>query len=171
MKVTLFAWVMVLALGLSACSGRMGKEITQADTTTRAQKTAMGYGFTTDAGLLLNVGMFMDEVGGRLGSPQSVQTSESCAFGGKDRVYYYQGFQVCTNDESGREQIYEITLTDDSCCTQEGIEIGADASRVVEIYGLSHGTGETLLHYPKDGMRLLFVIREGKVSAIRYTAL
>jgi len=161
----------LLPVLLSACNGQMGEVITQADTTTDTQKTAVGYGFTADSGLRLGVGMPMDEAADKLGLPQSVQTSESCAFGGTDRAYAYPGFQVCTNDESGREQIYEITLTDDMYSTQEGIRVGTDTKQVTAIYGPSQGVDDALLCYRKDGMRLLFVIRDGVVSAIRYTAL
>ena len=98
-------------------------------------------------------------------------TSDSCAFAGKDTVYYYSDdIRITTSDDRGYEWIYEITLTNDLVETEEGISITAStADDVIAKYGASEGSSDALLVYHKDGMKLMFVIDNGVVTTIRYT--
>jgi hypothetical protein len=113
--------------------------------------------------------MAADEVLSKLGTPKDQYTSESCAFGGEDTVYYYSSIQVSTNNELGYERIYSIYLEDDLVSTEKGICVGNTADDVKSAYG-EPGANSTdaCLIYEKDGMTLSFNLTDGVVSTILY---
>ena len=71
--------------------------------------TPVGYLFTYN-NYQFGVDIVADDVLSNLGEPKDEYTSESCAFGGEDTVYYYNSIQVSTNNEYGYERIYSIYL-------------------------------------------------------------
>lgn len=154
-----------IALILCAC----GKQSVGSSTT----PAAVSGGYTVIYnGVKLSVGMPAEEALGKLGAADDKITSESCAFGGSDTVYYYgTGVQVSTNDELGYERIFSIYLSDDLVSTEEGVCIGNTVEQVKAAYGEpgSKSTGNSLA-YEKDGMTLTFFVKDGTVTSIRYDA-
>lgn len=59
-----------------------------------------------------------------LGEPDSTFESNSCAYQGKDKFYYYDGFEVLVNDVDGTERVTGITVVDDTVSTPQGVKIG-----------------------------------------------
>lgn len=59
-----------------------------------------------------------------LGEPDSTFESNSCAYQGKDKFYYYDGFEVLVNDVDGTERITGITIADDTVSNPQGVKIG-----------------------------------------------
>ena len=113
--------------------------------------------------------MIADDVLAQLGDAKDQYTSESCAFGGEDTVYYYNSIQVSTNNEYGYERIYSIYLEDDLVSTEEGICVGSTADDVKAAYGEpSAKSTDVCLIYEKDGMTLNFNLVDGVVSTILY---
>ena len=162
---------LTLALALCACGGAETP-----DTTEPAQNvnqntgstTPVGYTFTYN-GYQFGVDMIADDVLANLGEPKDEYTSESCAFGGEDTVYYYSSIQVSTNNEYGYERIYSIYLEDDLVSTEEGICVGSTAEDVKAAYGEPDGnSSDVCLIYEKDGMTLNFNLVDGVVSTILY---
>lgn len=130
--------------------------------------TPVGYLFTYN-NYQFGVDIVADDVLSNLGEPKDEYTSESCAFGGEDTVYYYNSIQVSTNNEYGYERIYSIYLEDDLVSTEEGICVGSTAEDVKSAYGEpGDKSTETCLIYEKDGMTLNFNLVDGKVSTILY---
>ncbi len=171
-KIICMALALVMLLALCAC-GEQGDNTTTttAPTTGNNDGKPVGYTFTYN-GKQIGLNMKMEDAKALIGEPTKSNTSNSCAFDGKDTVYYYaDDFRITTSDDRGYEWIYEISLTNDLVETEEGICIGSAADDVTAKYGTSEGTSDALLVYSKDGMKLMFVITDGAVTAIRYTML
>lgn len=175
-KIFCMLLAIMMLLALCACEGQKNDADQGGNkTTTTSNKPAddgKAIGFTlTYNGKQIGLNMKMDDVKGLIGNPNKSNTSDSCAFNGTDTTHYYDSIRITTSDDRGYEWIYEITLTDDLVETEEGICIGASAADVTAKYGASQGSSDALLVYSKDGMKLMFVITDGAVTAIRYTML
>ena len=158
----------MLLLALCACGGQDGNATTT-PTTANNEGKSIGYTFTYN-GKQFGLNMKMDQVKTLIGEPTKSNTSDSCAFAGTDTVYYYSDdIRITTSDDRGYEWIYEISLTNDLVQTEEGICIGSTPAEVTAKYGPSEGSSDALMVYSKDGMKLMFVITDGAVTAIRYT--
>lgn len=142
------------------------------DTTEVTEDTAdvilSGYLFTGN-GVQFGVDIPAEDILPKLGEPKDHYTSESCAFGGEDTVYYYDAFEVSTNNELGYDRIYSIYLNSDLVSTEEGICVGSSAEDVKAAYGEpGDKSTDTCLIYEKDGMELSFNLTDGVVSTILY---
>ena len=166
---TVLALTMILAL--CACGGAPETPTTPTEPQQQGntgKTTPAGYLFTYN-GYQFGVDINADEVLANLGEPRDQYTSESCAFGGEDTVYYYSSIQVSTNNEYGYERIYSIYLEDDLVSTEEGICVGSTADDVKNAYGEpGDKSTATCLIYEKDGMTLNFNLVDGLVSTILY---
>lgn len=172
-KLAVILLTLTVVLSLCACGGETGTSDTTTVPTTNAQNntgsaTPVGYTFTYN-GYQFGVDMIADAPLANLGTPKDWYTSESCAFGGEDTVYYYNSIQVSTNNEYGYERIYSIYLEDDLVSTEEGICVGSTADDVKSAYGEPGAKStDTCLIYEKDGMTLNFNLVDGLVSTILY---
>lgn len=162
---------LTMVFALCACGGT-----TTPDTTPNGgevpnkeiKTTPTGYLFTYN-GYQFGVDMAAEDVIATLGEPKDQYTSESCAFGGEDTVYYYSSIQVSTNNEDGYERIYSIYLEDDLVSTEEGICVGSTAEEVKGAYGEPGANStDSCLIYEKDSMTISFNLTDGVVSTILY---
>lgn len=170
-KLAAIVLALTMVLALCACGGTSDTPTTP---TTEPQQnntgntTPVGYLFTYN-GYQFGVDIVADDALANLGDPRDQYTSESCAFGGEDTVYYYSSIQVSTNNEYGYERIYSIYLEDDLVSTEEGICVGSTADDVKAAYGEpGDKSTATCLIYEKDGMTLNFNLVDGLVSTILY---
>ena len=164
---------LTVMLALCACGGSAD---TTPDVTTDPGKEMnpviktepSGYLFTYN-GYQFGVDMPAEDVIASLGEPKDKYTSESCAFGGEDTVYYYSSIQVSTNNEYGYERIYSIYLEDDLVSTEKGICVGSTAEDVKNAYGEpGDKSTDVCLVYEKETMTLSFNLVDGVVSTILY---
>lgn len=163
---------LTLVLALCACGGTSDTTTPQSGNNGSGSQTGKttptGYLFT-DKGVQFGVDIIADDVLSKLGEPMKKSTSESCAFGGNDTNYTFNGFEISTNDEYGYERIYSIYLSNDLVSTEEGICVGSTAEQVKTTYGEPGAKStETNLVYEKDSMTLTFVLANDLVAAIRY---
>ena len=165
-KLICIVLALICVFALCACGETENPTTTKP--TTGNHDTPRGYLFTYN-GTEFGVDMKMDSVLAKLGEPKSKYTSESCAFGGSDTVYYYSSIQISTNDELGYERIYSIYLEDDLVSTQKGISVGSTADAVKAAYGEPINATDNMLVYGKAGMTLRFNLKDGAVSTILYT--
>lgn len=171
-KFAAISMALIMVLALCACGGNAGTPNTPNNTTApnvnSGSTTPAGYTFTYN-GYQFGVDMVADAPIANLGTPKDQYTSESCAFGGEDTVYYYSSIQVSTNNEYGYERIYSIYLEDDLVSTEEGICVGSTAEDVKAAYGEPGDKSTNVcLIYEKDGMTLNFNLVDGVVSTILY---
>ena len=171
--------VLTMVLALCACTSAETPKATQPNQNNNQggnQNNNQNAGSTTPAGYTFTyndcqfgVDIVAADVLAKLGTPKDQYTSESCAFGGEDTVYYYSSIQVSTNNEDGYERIYSIYLEDDLVSTEEGICVGSSAEDVKNAYGEpSANSTDVCLIYEKDGMTLNFNLVDGVVSTILY---
>ena len=166
--------VLTMVMALCACGSAGTPNTTEATKNNQnnnqntGNTTPVGYTFTYND-CQFGVDMIADDVLAKLGTPKDQYTSESCAFGGEDTVYYYSSIQVSTNNEYGYERIYSIYLEDDLVSTEEGICVGSTAEDVKSAYGEpGANSSDVCLIYEKDGMTLNFNLVDGLVATILY---
>ena len=128
--------------------------------------------FKTTDGVTVSIGADADPVIVKLGTPGSVNSSESCGgFAGKDYVYTYKGFRVSTTPAEGGQMICKVELTDDSVKTPEGLYIGMSRADVEEaMKGYSAETVGVNLSYSTETAVLNVAFRDDCVSGIIYVA-
>lgn len=170
-KIAAIFLALTMVLTLCACGSAETPDVTEPPQNANqntGSTTPVGYTFTYN-GYQFGVDMIADDVLANLGEPKDEYTSESCAFGGEDTVYYYNSIQVSTNNEYGYERIYSIYLEDDLVSTEEGISVGSTAEDVKSAYGEpGDKSTDVCLIYEMDGMTLNFNLVDGLVSTILY---
>lgn len=114
-----------------------------------------------------SVGDDVDEVTARLGECNSMSSAPSCAGGGFDEVYRYNGLKILAHRDAKGAKITEIDLLSDLLPTAEGVFIGDDADKIKEIYGEGEGFSGGV-EYRAEGCRLRFFITDGRVTGIKY---
>ena len=80
-----------------------------------------------------------------LGEPDSTFESNSCAYQGKDKFYYYDGFEVLVNDVDGTERITGITIADDTVSNPQGVKIGMKIDEALALMDASARSTPTTL--------------------------
>lgn len=164
---------LTLVLALCACGGTPAtptepQSNNNGNNNVEIKTEPTGYLFTYN-GYQFGVDITAEDVLKALGEPKDKYTSESCAFGGEDTVYYYNSIQISTNNEYGYERIYSIYLEDDLVSTEEDICVGSTVEDVKNTYGdPSPNSTETCLIYEMEGMTLNFNLVDGVVSTILY---
>ncbi len=103
-----------------------------------------------------------------LGEPVSYYEAPSCAFGDLDKIYTYSGFELDTYSLEGVDYVSAVILKDDSVATPEGLCIGDNADKVVELYGEATTSDDSSMTYVKDHMKLCILIKDGAVANIQY---
>lgn len=169
-KFAAIALALTMVLALCACGANPeNPEVTTTPPSgNTGSTTPVGYTFTYN-GYQFGVDMIADEALANLGELKDQYTSESCAFGGEDTVYYYNSIQVSTNNEYGYERIYSIYLEDDLVSTEEGICVGSTVEDVKSAYGEpGDKSSDVCMIYELDGMTLNFNLVDGVVSTILY---
>lgn len=103
-----------------------------------------------------------------LGQDYEYFETASCAFDGMDKFYYYNNITVMTNDIDGKELVTDMYFTNDAMGTPEGVRIGNDYAKVIDVYGSDYDMNGTAMEYMDGNTIFTIDIAEGKVSAIEY---
>ena len=113
-----------------------------------------------------------DEVLSALGEPDSSFESNSCAYQGKDKYYYYDGFEILVNDVDGTERITGITVADDTVQTPQGVKIGMKIDEALKLMdGFEYTqSGDTYKFTVGSTVFSLKAGEDGTISAADYTA-
>lgn len=106
-----------------------------------------------------------------LGEADSYFEAPSCAFQGLDKIYSYSGFEINTYPNGEKDYISSVYLKDDSVETDKGICIGSTLDEVIEAYGDDYTEKSGEYVYTSGQTRLSFLIGDGCVSAITYSAI
>lgn len=153
----------VVCLTFIACAGKGG------ETGTEATTTASAAGYTLKIGTV-TIAMRENATDALavLGTPKSREATGSCAYGGEDIRYTYDHFVLLTYESDGAEYFSQISLSDDTYATPEGIRIGDSADKVKSAYGTPANETATSVSYVKGNTKLLFLLRDGSVTNIQY---
>ena len=106
-----------------------------------------------------------------LGEANSYFEAPSCAFQGLDKIYSYSGFEINTYPNGEKDYISSVYLKDDSVETDKGIFIGSSLEDVKKAYGDKYTEKNGEYVYTLGQTRLSFLIEDGYVSAITYSAI
>ena len=121
-------------------------------------------------GVTVRVGENVDNATSALGEYNSLYLAPSCAVSGVDQMYVYNGFRLTAYPEADKHIIYIIELTNDTVSTAEGVSVGDTREKVISVYGETYeSVGESVRYKGRDCL-LQFIIREGKVTSIKYLA-
>ena len=158
-----------LVLSLAGCGGET--KVITGSSATKGSSAAAGSGgeYVFKAkDVEIHINSEAKAVLDKLGKPLSTFESPSCAFGDLDVYNTYAGFEVNTFQEKKTDYVKEVILKDDSVSTPEGISIGEAADKVEKTYGAPTEKSDTKMEYAKEKMKLIFVLKSGKVDEIQY---
>lgn len=136
----------------------------------KTEETVKGYAFEFN-GVTIPMNVQAAPVIEALGEPNQYFESASCAFQGLDKFYTYSGFEVSTYPNGDEDYIYTVYFLDDSVETEKGIYLGATLDEVIQAYGDNYTEKDGAYTYTLDGTTLTFLIEDGTVAAITYSAL
>ena len=103
-----------------------------------------------------------------LPEPGSVYQVPSCAIEGTDNLYNYGTFELTAFDDGEKELIYSILLTDPNITTTEGLALGDDVQKMVDLYGEGYTQQGNAYVYTGDAELLYIITQNDKVASIEY---
>lgn len=178
-KIFAIALALSMLFALTACSG--GEQSTEPALTTEgttpvttqvpteqiletaAPMAAKGFAFTANGVELIPGADFDAAV---LGEAASVYQVPSCALEGTDNVYDYTTFEVTAFNDGTGEIIYAIALLDPNITTDEGLALGDDLAKVIELYGEEYAQNGTAMVYGKGSTILTVIVQDDYVVDI-----
>ena len=178
-------WFLVLAMVLLVAGcGEKNSEGEGANTTPIADSkdTASEAGKNTDKpaepkgyvfesnGVKVGVDMEAAAIVAALGEPNSYFEAPSCAFDGLDKTYNYGSFEISTYEQDGKDYITSVVFCDDLIETPEGVSLYETKADMVKAYGEGYVEEYGMLVYAKDGMKLMFLLKEDEITSIQYAS-
>lgn len=136
-------------------------------TETAAAAEEAGYSFKTGE-TVISIGAEAAPILKALGTPKKTFEQDSCAYQGKDKVYSYEGFDVCTWMVDGKECINAIYLMDGTVATPEGVKIGSTRQDVINAYGKDDTESYGVCRYTIGNTELSFYTTNQVVDSIEY---
>jgi len=104
-----------------------------------------------------------------LGDPVNSFEADSCAYLGKDKFFFYPGFELTVNEVEGVERITVITVVDDTVTTPQGLRIYDMEDQLLTLLGGEEKNG---VYAYEDGKTMLVVqVREVDGDARRIVAI
>ena len=98
----------------------------------------------------------------------SMYTVPSCALEGTDNVYNYGTFEVTAFAEGEGESVYSIYLLDPNIATAEGLALGDELSKVLQLYGEEYTEEGTAYVYTRGETMLYIIAQDDVVISIEY---
>ncbi|MDO5416049.1 MAG: hypothetical protein Q4F29_02515 [Lachnospiraceae bacterium] len=131
-----------------------------------------GWAYTFQAGEV-EISMEQDasEVISELGKAENYYEAQSCKHQGKEKVFTYEGFELCTYPASGVDYIKSIWFLGEDTQTAEGIHIGSTIDEMEEAYGDDYTVEKSRYQYTDENCVLTFYTKKGLVNGIEYKAL
>ena len=193
MKKTMFTMVlMTAALSMAGCGSGSGAgstaaakteavETTAAESSQAAETTAEASesakeaeitGFTFVAGdTVIAMNADAAPILEGLGEWENYAETTSCAFKGLDKTYSYPGFDLYTYPLNGKDNVNSVYFVDDTVSTPEGIHIGSTKEEMEAAYGTDYEEEFGAYTYTKDQSRLQFLVADGVIDSVEYTAI
>ena len=100
--------------------------------------------------------------------PKSIYEVPSCAFEGTDNVYRYEDFEITAYDDGTGEVIYSIYLLTPTVTTPEGLGLGEDLSKMLELYGENYEQDGTTYYYYCGDVMLSILVQNETVISVEY---
>ncbi|NLJ41842.1 MAG: hypothetical protein GX352_09605 [Clostridiales bacterium] len=129
-------------------------------------------GFEFEAnGVVIAMNAEMAPIIEKLGDPMEYFEADSCAFEGKERMYYYSGFEIHTYEKEEIDHVQSVVFNDDSVSTKEGISLYSDFSSVIDAYGEEYTLTEGLYIYERGKSQIKFLVEDDEIVSIEYVAI
>lgn len=178
--------VLVMVLALAACGGNTGDEdvpmITQGNDDDQPQNQVQDqsgdaqqaddqaaakdpYSYTYE-GVKLMPGDPFDPA--KLPEASSVFEVPSCAIEGTDNLYNYGTFEVTAFNDGSGEVIYSIFFIDPNITTDEGLALGDDVAKMIELYGEDYVQEGTAYTYTSENTILSIIVQNDMVNSIEF---
>ena len=94
---------------------------------------------------------------------------ESVQGNGKERIYSFKGFELCTlSENNGAQKVQSICILDKNVSTPEGIRLGATREAVEKAYGRGFREEEGVLYYTLGDTELKIYLTNDVVDGIEY---
>ncbi|MBO4861695.1 MAG: hypothetical protein J5535_02210 [Firmicutes bacterium] len=166
-KRVLAAVALILVLAIALCACEKGSNDTSINPNSGAN--SKDYVFKSGS-TVIEMKADAEAVLKALGAYKSSYEAPSCAFDGMDKIYSYNGFDLMTYSQNGKDLISGVVLRDDTVETPEGIAIGSKAEDVKKAYG-DFEKDATSATFKTDNCKLLIIFDGGVVTSIQYIAL
>ena len=92
----------------------------------------------------------------------------SCAIEGTDNVYSYPPFELTAYNDGTGEVIYSIFFIDPNITTDEGLALGDDVAKVIELYGEDYIAEGTAYIYTGANTILSILVQNDTVTSIEF---
>lgn len=102
----------------------------------------------------------------KLPEAASLYQVPSCALEGTDNVYNYETFEVTAYDEGNGEFVYSIYFIDPNLTTNEGLAMGDDLAKAVELYGENYEEVDGEYVYTSANTQLRLIVENDTVVSI-----
>ena len=99
---------------------------------------------------------------------ESVFEVPSCAIEGTDNLYNYGTFELTAFNDGTGEVIYSIFFNDPNITTDEGLALGDDVEKMVQIYGEDYTQEGTAYVYTSQGTILSILVQNDTVTSIEF---
>ena len=106
-----------------------------------------------------------------LPEPESVYEAPSCAIEGTDLVYGYGSFELGAFDDGSGPVISSVYFLSPDAVTAEGLMLGDQLSRMIELYGANYEQVGTAYTYRQEDTVLSIIVQNDVVIAIEYRLL
>lgn len=104
-----------------------------------------------------------------LGKAEKVVVQESAQGNGKEKIYSFKGFELCTLSEgNGAQKVQSVCILDKNISTPEGIRLGSTREAVDKAYGRSCEEHEGVLYYTLGDTELKIYLTNDVVDGIEY---
>jgi len=125
------------------------------------------YEFKTDKAVIA-VGAEAAPILKELGKAKKTFEQDSCAYQGKDKVYSYDGFDICTYPVNGKDYISAVYIMDNTVSTPEGLKIGSKKQDIIDIYGKGYKEEFGVYRYTAGNTELSIYTTNQVVDSIEY---
>lgn len=150
--------------------GADGKtEIAVSDQASTASMEHSGFVFQT-GDTVIGMNEDVSPILAELGKETAYSETTSCAFKGLDKIYSYPGFDLYTYPLDGKDNVNSVYFTDETAKTPEGIGIGSTEEEMLAAYGEDYTEEFGVYTYAKDRSTLSFIVTDGLVESVEYTA-
>jgi len=158
------------AVETTAAESRQAAETTAEASESAKEAELTGFTFITgDTVIAMNADAapILEE----LGEWENYVETTSCAFKGLDKTYSYPGFDLYTYPLDGKDNVNSVYFVDDTVSTPEGIHIGSTKEEMEAAYGTDYEEEFGAYTYTKDKSKLQFLVTDGVIDSVEYTAI
>ena len=99
---------------------------------------------------------------------ESVYEVPSCAIEGTDNLYSYGTIELTAFDDGTGEVIYSIFFVDPNITTDEGLALGDDVQKMIDLYGENYTQEGTACIYTGGNTVLSILVQNDVVTSIEF---